>query len=148
MNIFSRYTWMYRDNTDIGIFILRLFIGLRLIYGVLDNIVSWDRMIDFSEFLSNHSFPFPLMSAVASVYIQFFCSIAILLGYKVRMASYLLIINFIVAIIFVHIRSHDSIEVMTPALAMLFGCITLFCTGGYKISLDSFFELKKESKDV
>ena len=38
-------------NKQIGIFILRIFIGSRLLYGVIDNVLSWERMIEFSIFL-------------------------------------------------------------------------------------------------
>lgn len=124
-------------NKHFGLFILRLFIGLRLIYGVIDNILSWERMTEFADFLSANNFPYPIVSAIVSVYVQFLCSILILIGYKLRLASFILIINFIIALIFVHIRANDSIEGMTPALAMLFGCLTLLFTGPGKIALDN-----------
>lgn len=125
------------SNKPFGIFLLRLFIGLRLLYGVVDNIFSWDRMLEFSSFLQSNLFPFPLISAITSVYLQCIGAILILIGYKIRIASFLLAINFIIALLFVHIRANDTIEGMTPALAMLFGCLTLLFTGADKISLDN-----------
>ena len=131
----------YLDSKKhLGIFLLRIFVGTRLLYGVIDNVISWERMLEFSHFLSNHGFPFPKTSAVISVYVQFFCAILILVGYKIRYASFVLIINFLVALIFVHIRANDTIEGMTGALAMLFGCLTFLFTGADKISLDDRFK--------
>lgn len=130
-------------NKHIGIFILRIFIGLRLFYGVADNVISWEKMIEFSDFLALNKFPLPLISAVFSVYLQFFGSILILLGFRIRIASFILIINFLVALVFVHLRANDSIEAMTPALAMFVGCITLLFTGGDKISIDYHLQAKK-----
>jgi len=45
-------------------------------------------------------------------------------------------INFLIALIFVHFRIPDSVEEMTPALAMFFGCLTLFFTGAGRWSID------------
>jgi len=129
-------------NKQIGILLLRIFIGCRLFYGVIDNILSWERMIEFSNFLDANNFPFPIISAVTSVYAQFFGAIFILAGFKLRFASFLLSINFIVALIFVHFQANDTIEGMTPALAMLFGCLTLLFTGADKISLENYFSSK------
>jgi putative oxidoreductase len=122
------------SNKDVGILLLRLFIGLRLFYGVIDNVLVWDRMIEFSEFLQAQGFPFPTICAVASVYAQSACSILILAGYKIRLASLVMIINFVVALIMVH--RNDTIEGMTPALAMLFGCLTFLFTGSGRFSFD------------
>lgn len=32
-------------NRDVGIFLLRCFVGVRIIYGVTDNILHWENMI-------------------------------------------------------------------------------------------------------
>ncbi|MBX2842902.1 MAG: DoxX family protein [Flammeovirgaceae bacterium] len=132
---------IYLDSKKhLGIFLLRIFVSIRLLYGVLDNIISWERMIEFSDFLQNYGFPFPLVNAIISVYAQFFCAILILVGYKIRFASFVLVINFLVALIFVHISAGDTIEGMTGALAMLFGSLTFLFTGSDKISIDHRFK--------
>ena len=69
--------WL-NSNKDVGILLLRLFIGLRLIYGVADNILSWDHMLAFRDFLAANQFPVPLFSAVLSVYAQLICGILIM----------------------------------------------------------------------
>lgn len=130
----TRFNRWLQLKHDWGIFFLRLFIGLRLFYGVIDNILNWDRMKEFSEFLQAQGFPFPLIAAVVSVYAQFICALLILIGYKIRLASFLMVFNFTIAIIMVH--HADSIEEMTPALAMLFGSITFLFTGAGKISIE------------
>lgn len=131
------------SNKHIGILILRIFIGGRLFYGTIDNVVSWERMLEFSDFLEANSFPLPLVSAVVSVYVQFLGSLLILFGFRLRIAALLLSINFMIALIFVHLPAHDSIEAMTPALAMFFGCLTLLFTGADKISLKNYFKQNK-----
>ncbi len=133
-------------NPALGIFLLRLFIGGRLFYGVIDNVVSWERMIEFSKFLEANHFPWPTLSAVGSVYVQLIGSILIIIGFKIRIASLVLVINFLIALIAVHIRSNDSIEGMTPALAMLFGCLTLLFTGPEKISLAHLLNVRSQDE--
>lgn len=125
-----------KTNTALGLLILRLFIGSRLIYGVIDNIISWEHMVEFSKFLATHGFPMPLTSAVVSVYVQFIGAVLVLVGYKTRVAALVLVVNFIVALFAVHIPINDTIEGMTPAMAMLFGCLTLFFTGPGKMAFD------------
>lgn len=126
------------SHQSLGIFLLRVFIGFRLIYGVIDNIVSWEKMLEFSAFLENNGIPFPTFSAILSVCTQFLGALLLIIGYKTRLAAFTLVINFIVAI-GVHIGFNDSIEGMTPALAIFFSCITLLFTGAGKIAIrDSF----------
>ncbi len=118
----------------IGIFILRFFVGSRLLYGVIDNIISWERMIEFSGFLHINGFPFPVISAILSVYIQAIGGLLILIGYHIRLASLVLVINFVIAVL-VHIRLGDSIEAMTPALAIVSCCFAFIFTGAGRISI-------------
>ncbi len=134
----------FSSKSDVGLLVIRLFIGLRIIYGVFDNIISWDKMIEFSGFLKVIGFPVPTFCAVLSVYAQFICGILILIGYKTRFAAFILVFNFTVAIVMVH--STDSIEVMTPALAMLFISLGLVFTGAGKWAIEKCDDKTRESK--
>ena len=125
---------MFWKNKDVGILLLRLFIGVRLIYGVLDNVLHWERMIEFADFLRQFRFPFPLVSAIVSVYAQLIAGILILTGWKIRWAALVMVINFLVALIMVH--RGQTLEQMTPALAILFSSLLFFFTGAGKYSLD------------
>ena len=142
MHDFKKIEQYLNNNRHVGVFLFRIFIGCRLLYGVIDNILSWEKMIEFSHFLESNNFYFPLFSAVFSVYLQFLGSILILIGFKLRIISFFITINFIVALIFVHFRANDTIEGMTPALAMLFGSLTLLFYGPDKTSLDYYFRSK------
>lgn len=125
---------MFLKNKDFGILLLRLFIGIRLIYGVLDNVLHWERMIEFADFLRQFQFPFPLASAIVSVYAQLIAGILILIGWKIRWAALVMSINFLVALIMVH--REQTLEQMTPPLAILFSNLLFFFTGAGKYSLD------------
>ena len=123
-------------NPAIGTFLLRIFVGGRLIYGVIDNVLSWEKMVEFSVFLEQHQFPFPLLAAVASVVIQFVGALMILIGFKTKIWAILLVLNFLIALVFVHFQVGDTVESMTPALALLFICLSLVFTGPGKFSVD------------
>ena len=103
--------------------------------------------MEFSDFLENFNFPFPTVSAVISVYFQFLAAISILIGFHLRTFALVMIFNFLIALLFVHLPLKDSIEGMTPALAILFSCLTLLFTGAQKYSLDDHFsEVKSKRK--
>lgn len=132
-------------NSGVGILLLRIFIGGRLLYGVIDNVISWERMLEFAAFLQANDFLVPVFSAVVSVYVQFLGALFILAGFRIRWASFILAVNFLIALIAVHLRAGDTVEGMTPALAMLFGCLTLLFTGAEQISLDHYLRSEKSS---
>jgi putative oxidoreductase len=120
------FTWL-DERRDLGVLLLRLFVGIRLVYGVVDNVLDWQRMLEFRDFLENFNFPWPLASAVVSVYAQLIAGILIVLGWKIRYAALLMIVNFLVALAMVH--RGDRFEAMTPALAMLFASVLFLFQG-------------------
>jgi putative oxidoreductase len=128
----NTFRW-FDNHKDLGVLFLRIFVGLRLIYGVIDNIFSWEKMIEFSQFLKNFGFPLPLFSAALSVDCQLIAGMMILIGFRIRLAPIVMIINFIVALVMVH--SNDTIEGMTPALAMLFCSVLFLFQGSGKYSI-------------
>ncbi|MGI8600532.1 MAG: DoxX family protein [Chitinophagaceae bacterium] len=125
--------WLNR-NKDLGVLFFRLFIGIRLVYGVLDNVFVWNHMILFSDFLKQSGFPLPLASAIVSVYAQLIAGLMILVGWKIRIAALLMIINFLIAVLMVHLG--QSFEQMTPALAMLFSNVLFLFYGAGKYAFD------------
>lgn len=82
------------NNQHLGIFLFRVFLCLQILHGVLDNILSWNRMLEFRDYLQSEGFPFPLISAILSVYGQFFAALFLLIGYKSRWAAAVLVLNF------------------------------------------------------
>ena len=133
------FIW-FDDRKDIGVLLLRLFVGVRLIYGVIDNVTSWEHMIKFRDFLQQFNFPIPLAAAIVSVYAQLLAGVMFILGWKIRFAAILMIINFLIAILMVHWG--EKLEPMTPALAILFISILFFFQGAGKYSLDNRIAIK------
>jgi len=133
------FIW-FDDRKDIGVLLLRLFVGVRLIYGVIDNVTSWEHMIKFRDFLQQFNFPIPLVAAIVSVYAQLLAGVMFILGWKIRFAAILMIINFLIAILMVHWG--EKLEPMTPALAILFISILFLFQGAGKYSLDNRIAIK------
>ncbi len=106
---------------------IRIILGFHLIYGTQDNVFSWDRMLEFSDFLTGFGFPLPLLSAIVSVYAQFLSGIMYVIGFHVRIAAMIMVFNFTVAILMVHIG--DSYPGMFPAIVMLAGSLYLLFNG-------------------
>lgn len=120
---------------------IRFAVGFHLIYGTIDNIICWDRMIEFKDFLEHFGFPFPLTSAVVSVYLQFISGLLFIVGWKVRVVGIVMMANFIIAILMVHLS--DPYPTIYPAISMLASSIFLVLNGAEAISLDHHFEIKK-----
>jgi putative oxidoreductase len=83
---------------DFALLLLRIFVGLFLIWGVWDNVTESARMQEFVEFLRKHGFPSPRFLAPVSVYVQLLIGVAFILGLFTRWAGILCIINFAIAI--------------------------------------------------
>lgn len=125
----------FDGKKEYGAFFLRLIIGWRLIDGTRDNIFSWERMLEFRDFLEQHQIAYPLIAAHVSVYSQFICGILYMAGLFVRPAAIVMIINFIVALTVVHLGTtfQESFE----PLMMLFGSIFFLVNGPGKIALEN-----------
>ena len=113
---------------------IRLIIGFHLVYGTQDNVFSYARMEEFAAFLSAHKVPFPLFAAFVSAYAQFICGILFILGFATRYAAFVMIINFIAAILIAHLG--DPYPAKFPALMMLAGACFLFLHGPGELSVD------------
>jgi putative oxidoreductase len=116
-----------------GAIFIRLIIGLHLIYGVQDNVRDWDRMLEFRSFLEANHFPFPLISAVISVYAQLICGFLFIVGAYVRVAALIMICNFLAALT---VHTNDPYPVVFPALMMLCSSLFLLFHGPGKLSFD------------
>jgi putative oxidoreductase len=129
----------YKDYAPLPI---RLLIGIFIIWGVQDNVLSYAQMEEFAHFLGERNVPFPLFSAFLSAYAQMLCGISILLGAFVRPLSIIFIINFIAAIAIAHIG--DSFRGMFPALMMIAAGFFFLLNGAGKLSIDDW--LKKRNR--
>lgn len=128
---------------EYGPIFIRLIIGVHLVYGTQDNVFSYARMEEFAAFLSAHKVPFPLFAAFVSAYAQFICGILFILGAATRYAAFVMIINFIAAILIAHLG--DPYPAKFPALMMLAGACFLFLHGPGELSVDRLLARRREN---
>jgi len=119
----------------LGAPILRIFIAFVLIYGTQDNVFDWERMIEFRDFLARNGFPYPLLSAHVSAYSQFICGIMLALGFYTRLAALVMCVNFLVALVMVHVGLPFDANI--APLAMFFGSVFFLLHGAGSFSLDA-----------
>lgn len=127
--------------TDIALLALRLLTGAFLVHGVWDNIISAERMAEFTGFLTANDFVAPHFMAPLSVYAQFLIGIALILGLTTRWAGLLLAFNFIIGVVMVH--WNQSFREWWPAIVLV-GLGLLFATqGAGRYALDTILERRK-----
>jgi putative oxidoreductase len=84
--------------SDFTLLLMRVFVGLFLVWGVWDNVTSGEQMDTFVTFLGSHGFPVPRLLAPVSVYLQLAIGVAFVLGLFTRWAGLLCAIHFGIAI--------------------------------------------------
>ena len=131
----------FKTREEYGTVFLRLLIGVFIIWGVADNILSWAQMLEFEKFLGARGVPYPLFAAHLSVYAQFICGLSILFGAFIRLTSIVFIINFIAAIMIAHLG--HSFQQMFPALMMIAAGLFFLFHGAGPLSVDGWLEKRK-----
>ncbi|HEY5825738.1 MAG TPA: DoxX family protein [Cyclobacteriaceae bacterium] len=134
MNINETIGSLFKSKKEYAPLFIRIMAGFHLVYGVQDNVFSWDRMVEFEKFLSAHSFPLPLVCAIVCVYAQLICGLLFIAGLFTRTAALVMVFNFIVAILAIHIG--DTYRGVFPAIVMLSSSLFLLFNGAGKFSLD------------
>jgi putative oxidoreductase len=120
--------------SDLGVLALRALTGGFLIYGVMDNVVSAERMSEFADFLAANGFAAPRLMAPLSVYAQLICGIAFVLGLFTRWAGLATMFNFIVAVVMVH--ASEDFRSWWPAIVLVAIGFHLAVAGAGKWSAD------------
>ena len=120
---------------DFALLLMRVFVGLFLIWGVWDNITDPARMREFVEFLRQHHFASPGVLAPLSVYAQFLVGIAFVLGLFTRWAGILCVVNFAVAILMVD--RFGGMRGVFPSGCLVFIGLYLATHGAGRLSLDA-----------
>ena len=120
--------------SDITLLGLRLITGVFLVYGVWDNITSDEHMQEFVTFLDGFGFPVPHMMAPLSVWVQFVCGVALILGLLTRWAGLLLVANFVVAVWMVH--WNEDLRGWWPAIILVFLGLHFAAAGSGRYGID------------
>ena len=84
--------------SDFALLLLRIFVGLFLVWNVWDNVTDGAQMREYSAFLARHKFWAPEILAPVSTYLQFAIGVGFVLGALTRWAGILCVVIFAVAI--------------------------------------------------
>lgn len=117
---------------DTGLLILRVSFAGFMIYGH-----GWGKLIGFSEIHSHFPDPFgvgPSISLALAVFAEFFCAIAVAVGWMTRLAVVPLVTTMAVAAFMIH--GADPFDKMEKALLFLAGYICVALLGPGKFSVD------------
>ena len=121
--------------SDVALLLLRVFVGLFLVWGVWDNVTDSARMREFSSFLAKHQFPFPEILAPVSVYLQLAIGVGFVLGAFTRWAGILCVIIFVVAIVMVD--RFGGMRGVFPSGCLVFIGLYLATYGAGRLSVDA-----------
>jgi putative oxidoreductase len=120
---------------DFTLLLLRIFVGLFLIWAVWDNVTSAERMQEFQDFLGKHGFAVPALMARLSVYLQLLAGLGFVLGLFTRWAGILCAINFMVAIVMVD--HHGGMRGIFPSGCLVAIGLYLATYGAGRFSIDA-----------
>lgn len=117
---------------DFGLLCLRLGLGFSLAYGH-----GWGKLLKMLD--GNFKFGDPLglgagLSLGLATFAEFFCAIAIAIGFMTRLATVPMLILFSVATFIVH--GSDPFPTKEKAFLYLVGYLVLLLTGPGRLSLD------------
>ena len=142
MGASSRQYWLTLTSLagmhDATLLALRLLTGSFLVHEVWDNIVGATRMLEFVQFLAQFGFPAPHFLAPLSVWVQFVCGVALLLGLLTRWAGLLLVATFVVAVVMVHWA--EPFRGWWPAIILVFLGAHFAAVGSGRFGLDRVIE--------
>ena len=119
---------------DATLLLLRLFIGIFLVWGVWDYITSHERMQAFVEFLRKYAFMAPNLLAPVSAWLQLAIGLAFVLGLFTRWAGILCAVHFTVAIAMVDY--HGGMRGIFPAGCLVVIGLYLATHGAGRFSID------------
>jgi putative oxidoreductase len=121
--------------SDFALLLLRIFVGLFLIWGVWDNITDSARMQEFASFLAKHKFPNPGILAPVSVYLQLAIGAGFVFGLFTRWAGIFCVITFAVAIAMVD--RHGGMRGIFPSGCLVVIGLYLATHGAGRFSVDA-----------
>lgn len=133
-----------RRFEDGALLLMRLVTGAFLVWGVQDNLLSAERMLEFEQFLARFGFAAPAFMARLSVWAQFFVGIAFVAGFLTRWAGIVCAMNFIIAIVMVD--AHGGIRASFPSACLVVIGLYLACRGAGRISVDHVFEQRLQER--
>ena len=128
---------------DCALLVLRILVGVFLVWGVWDNLVSGERMQEFVSVLGKFHFPLPEVMARVSVWVQLLVGLSFVTGFLTRWAGILCMINFVVAIVMVD--RFAGVRGAFPAAALVAIGLYMATHGAGRFSLDALVKPRQST---
>jgi putative oxidoreductase len=125
-----------------AILFIRLAFGFHLIQYTYGDVFELTAGSSNKEWLGSMGVPFPYLMGWIFMLTEFIGGIALIIGFKTRLFAFLLIINFTVALLLVHLG--QTYKQSFEAIQML--CVSFFflLNGSGKLSIDDYLERKED----
>jgi putative oxidoreductase len=120
---------------DLALLLLRVFVGIFLLWNVWDHVTSTERMHEFVEFLRKHGFPSPEILGPVSAYLQLAIGAGFIAGLFTRWAGIFCAINFAIAIAMVD--RFEGMRGVFPSGCLVFIGLYLATYGAGRLSVDA-----------
>ena len=121
--------------SDIALLLMRVFVGLFLIWSVWANITDGARMQEYASFLAKHGFPVAGILAPVSAYLQLAVGLGFVFGLFTRWAGIICAIVFAVAIAMVD--RFDGMRGVFPSGCLFVIGLYLATYGAGRFSVDA-----------
>ena len=115
---------------------LRIIFAIYFYLSIKAEVYSSAALVAYGENLTKLGMPFGNILAYISTFSLLICYALLIVGYKARWASFPVIINFVVAIIYGHIIPAHTISKALPAIVLLVLAIFILLNGPGKPSID------------
>lgn len=119
---------------DGALLLMRVFVGLFLIWAVWENVTSAGHMEQYVNFLAQQGFPAQRLLAPFSIYLQVAIGVAFVLGLLTRWAGLLCAIHFAIAIAMVD--HHGGMRGVFPSGCLVVIGLYLATRGAGRFSFD------------
>jgi putative oxidoreductase len=120
---------------DFALLLLRVFVGIFLLWNVWDHVTSTERMHEFVEFLRKHHFPSPEILGPLSAYLQLAIGAGFIAGLFTRWAGIFCALNFAIAIAMVD--RFEGMRGVFPSGCLVFIGLYLATYGAGRLSVDA-----------
>jgi putative oxidoreductase len=121
--------------SDFALLLLRVFVGLFLIWSVWGSIASSEEMHGFAAFLAKHNFPSPEILAPVSVCLRLAMGLGFILGLFTRWAGIFCVVHFAIAIALVD--RFDGMRGIFPSGSLVAMGLYLATHGAGLFSIDA-----------
>jgi len=130
--------------SDLTLLLLRLFVGLYLVFGVWGEITDSARMQEYASLLAQHKFPAPKILAPLLAYLQLAIGLGFVLGLFTRWAGIFCVIIF--AVLIAKIDRFNGMGGTFPSGCLVFIGLYLATHGAGRFSVDEVLKANQQPR--